>query len=228
VKLQAEGLSVRFDGVRALEDVTLSAVPGERLGLVGPNGAGKTTLLNAISGLVPVERGCIALLGRRLDRLDAAGVARAGVGRTFQSPRLVPRMTVEENLRAGRRVDAEPWLRWAGLAERRRDLAGSLTLGEARRLELARALGGEPAALLLDEPCGGLTPTETEAMVALLASAAAPPRITLLVEHKLGVVSRLCERTVVLHLGRKIFDGPSRDLHRDPRVLEAYVGRARA
>ena len=224
--LSVDGILVHFAGTTALERVSLNARPGECLGLIGPNGAGKTTLLNALSGLVRPEAGRIALFGRPLTGLAPDRSAEAGVGRTFQSPRLFSRMTVEENVRSGRAVEVGPWLRWAGLEPRRDDMAGVLTPAEARRLELARALAARPDLLLLDEPCGGLSPADTEAMVALLRDAAAPDRITILVEHKLGVIRRLCDRAVVLHLGEKIFDGPAEALRRDPRVIEAYLGAA--
>jgi branched-chain amino acid transport system ATP-binding protein len=224
VTLALARVSVCFGGTEALRDVSLAAAPGERVGLVGPNGAGKTTLLDAVSGLVRPVAGAVRLGERRLTGLGPDAVARAGVGRAFQSPRLFTRMTVEENVRAGRVLDARPWLGFVGLEARRAELAGALTPGEGRRLELARALAGEPRVLLLDEPFGGLAAAETEAMAALVLRAAAAGRITLLVEHKLGVVVRLCPRVVVLHLGEKIFDGPGASLRSDARVVEAYLG----
>jgi len=224
VTLGLERVSVRFDGTEALRGVSFGVAPGERLGLIGPNGAGKTTLLDVVSGLVRPVAGAVRLGETRLTGLGADAIARAGVGRAFQSPRLFARMTVEENVRAGRALDARPWLAFAGLEARRAELAGALTPGEGRRLELARALAGGPRVLLLDEPFGGLTPGETEAMAALVLQAAVPGRITLLVEHRLGVVTRLCPRVVVLHLGETIFDGPAAALRSDPRVIEAYLG----
>jgi branched-chain amino acid transport system ATP-binding protein len=222
--LSVEDVSVRFDGVAALARVSLRAGRGECLGLVGPNGAGKTTLLDVLGGLVRPAAGRIVFLGRSLGGLAPQEIALAGVGRTFQSPRLFTRMSVAENLRAARALDPGPWLEWARLETRRDELAVALTPAEARRLELARALAARPALLLLDEPCGGLTPPETEAMAGLLREAAAPDRITILVEHKLGVIGRLCRRVVVLHLGEKIYDGPVDALRGDPRVIAAYLG----
>ena len=226
--LSVESVSVRFDAISALSSVSLAVAAGERLGVIGPNGAGKTTLLNVLTGLVRPADGVIRLDGRSLTGLAPDAVARRGVARTFQSPRLFTRMTVEENARAGRPLDVEPWLHLVGLGARRDDLAADLTPAEARRLELARALAGTPRVLLLDEPCGGLTSGEIEEIVALLERAVAPGTVMLVVEHKLRVVSRLCERIAVLHLGEKIFDGPAGDLPSDRRVLEAYLGKARA
>jgi ABC-type branched-subunit amino acid transport system ATPase component len=137
-------------------------------------------------------------------------------------------MTVAQNVSAGRPLDAQPWLALVGLLPRRGDLAAALTPGEARRLELARALAGRPRVLLLDEPCGGLSAAETEDIAALLEGAVTPATIMVVVEHKLRVISRLCARVAVLHLGEKIFDGPPAALRADRRVLEAYLGKSRA
>jgi ABC-type branched-subunit amino acid transport system ATPase component len=226
--LSVEGVSVRFDGISALSSVNLAVAAGERLGVVGPNGAGKTTLLNAVTGLVRPAAGAIRLDGRPLTGLTPDAVARAGVARTFQSSRLFSRMTVAQNVSAGRPLDAQPWLALVGLLPRRGDLAAALTPGEARRLELARALAGRPRVLLLDEPCGGLSAAETEDIAALLEGAVTPATIMVVVEHKLRVISRLCARVAVLHLGEKIFDGPPAALRADRRVLEAYLGKSRA
>jgi ABC-type branched-subunit amino acid transport system ATPase component len=227
MRLQLRGVSVRFGSIAALGGVDLDAAPGERLGIMGPNGAGKTTLLDVIGGLQPPTSGEVRLGNRRLTGLPPERVARLGVGRTFQSPRLFTRLTVEANVRAGRGLSPASWLDLVGLLPRRGDLAGALTPGEARRLELARALAGQPRVLLVDEPCAGLHPGETDAMAALLARAVAPGQTLILVEHKLGVIGRLCDRVAVLHLGEKIFDGAPGAMQHDGRVLEAYLGMRR-
>jgi ABC-type branched-subunit amino acid transport system ATPase component len=224
VTLAVEGLTVWFGTTAALVHVEFTVSPGERLGLVGPNGAGKTTLLDVIGGLVAPRAGRVRLGGRVLGGLAPDRVAREGVARTFQTPRLFRQMTVAANVRAGRALDPGPWLALAGLADRRDELAATLTPGEARRVELARALASDPRVLLLDEPCGGLTVAETDAMAALIRRAATPGRITILVEHKLDVIAQVCERVAVLHHGEKIFDGPASAFRLDPRVHEAYLG----
>jgi branched-chain amino acid transport system ATP-binding protein len=227
VTLDIERVSVSFGPAVVLRDLSLAAAPGERIGLVGPNGAGKSTLLDVISGFVRPAAGNVRLGDVRLTGRPPDAVARAGVGRVFQSPRLFTRLTVEENVRSGRRLDPRPWLASAGLDARGSDLAGALTPGEARRLELARAMAGQPRLLLLDEPLAGLTAAEADATAAWLERAVPAGCITLLVEHKLRVLTRLCPRVVVLHLGETIFDGPPGALGTDPRVRDAYLGRAR-
>ena len=225
--LAIEGVTVHFAGLAAVDEVSLQVAPGEWLGLVGPNGAGKSTLLDVVSGLVRPRSGRVTLFDRPLTGLPPERVAHAGVSRTFQSPRLFTRMTVRENARAGRALDPRASLRWARLDARADELAAALTPAGARRLELVRAVAGAPELLLLDEPCGGLNAAETDEMVRLIREAATPDRIVILVEHKLGVIRRLCRRAVVLHLGRLIHDGPVDALERDPRVVEAYLGSAR-
>jgi branched-chain amino acid transport system ATP-binding protein len=224
VTLAVEGVSVWFGTTAALATVELVIPLGGRVGLVGPNGAGKTTLLDVISGLVAPRAGRVRLSDRMLTGLPPERVARTGVARTFQTPRLFARMTLAANVRAGRALDPAPWLALVGLAERAEELAETLTPGDARRVEFARALAGDPRVLLLDEPCGSLTAAETDAMTDLIAAGSTPDRIIMLVEHKLDVVARVCERVAVLHLGEKIFDGSSGAFRLDPRVQAAYWG----
>ena len=237
--LEVEGVSRSFGGVAALTDVCLAVGAEEVVGLIGPNGSGKTTLLNVVSGLAPPDRGTVRfdgrdLTGRRPDRIAALGIAR-----TFQSPRVLHRMTVLENLRAALFAGCpKKWrltcadharlhalLARCGLEARADALARSLTLPEQRRLELVRALAADPKLILLDEPAGGMTPAETDDMAGLIAEVAANGRACVVIEHKIDLISSLSDRICVLDFGRVIADGTAAEVLEDEAVLEAYLGR---
>jgi len=240
--LRLERVTRRFGGIEAVHALDLAVPAGARLGLIGPNGSGKTTLLNLISGVLRVDSGRILLGGVPLEALPAHRISRLGIARTFQNLRLVRHMTVRENVwLAQHSLPGASALRRATTVERGRaervtallaalDLAGdapvaSLPLPQQRRVELARALAREPKLLLLDEPAGGMTPTETEAMGDLIARLV-PPSVTLiLVEHKIDLVSRLCPRIAVLDFGRKIAEGAPELVLRRPDVMDVYFGK---
>jgi ABC-type branched-subunit amino acid transport system ATPase component len=216
VLLQLEALRVRFGGVEALAGVDLELAPGQALGLVGANGCGKTTLFNALTGVVRASTGRIVFLGRDITGAAVHDIARAGIARTFQTVRLFPTMTVADNVQrvdaAGAAEDVETALAQTGLTERRAVLAGELSLVEQRRLEIARALARAPRLLLMDEPTCGLSPGETEDMIALLAGALLPGRTAIVAEHKVHVLAALCSSVVLLDHGRKVKQGPTADL----------------
>ena len=240
--LRLEQVTRRFGGVEALQPLDLAVPAGERLGLIGPNGSGKTTLLNLISGVLRPDSGQIHLGSVPLEALSAHGIAALGIARTFQNLRLVPHMTVRENVwLAQHSLPGASALMRGTKIERRRaarvtellaalDLAGgapvdSLPLPHQRRVELARALAREPKLLLLDEPAGGMTATETATMGDLIERLV-PPEVTLiLVEHKIDLVTRLCPRIVVLDFGRKLADGAPEDVLHRPDVMQVYFGR---
>ncbi len=231
--LVAENVTVRYAGVTALDDASLRVEPGAIVGLIGPNGAGKTTLINAITGVVRPTSGTIALGTKRLDRLPAHRVARAGIARTYQNVRLFARLDVADNVRAGAFArsgtlsDSEivTLLERTGTTERDlRRRAGALPYGEQRRLEVARALAARPATLLLDEPAAGMNPAETIVLGRTIASVASSGVGILLVEHDMSLVAAICTSVVVLNFGRVIATGTPQEIARDPAVIEAYLG----
>jgi branched-chain amino acid transport system ATP-binding protein len=231
--LVVEALRVEYGGVVALDDANVRVVAGTIVGLIGPNGAGKTTLINAVTGVVRPSRGTIALGRERLDRLPQYRVARAGVARTYQNIRLFSRLSVFENLRAGAyrkrealsQADAVILLARCGLSGQ--DLgstAGTLPYGAQRRLEIARALAGNPALVLLDEPAAGMNPRETHELRAVIRALADSGAGVLLVEHDMSLVSAVCDRVIVLNFGAVIAEGTPASVARDRAVVEAYLG----
>ena len=242
--LAIDGLTVRFGGLTALEDVSLQAGEGEVLGLIGPNGSGKTTLINALTGVYPAT-GRVRFRGADLLGLSSERIVRMGLVRTFQNLRIFRRMTVLENVLAaqngmpdmrlvdllgGRHRDAARRQRARHLVERvglggdADRLAGDLPLASQRRLELARALVRDPALLLLDEPSGGMTPAETREMTGLIATLACPGRTVIVVEHKMALIVGLCTRLAVLNFGRLIAEGEPAEVLQRQAVVEAYLG----
>ena len=237
--LEVDRVSRSFGGVAALSEVSLRITAGELVGLIGPNGSGKTTLLNVITGISPAESGRVRFDGRDVTHLRPDRIALLGLARTFQTPRVLHRMTVLQNLAAAlfagstrvRKLGAADRDRLLGLLDdcglggRAGELASQLTLPEQRRLELVRTLVTDPKLILLDEPAGGMTPTETWEMARLIEEVAAVGRACIVIEHKIDMISALCERICVLDFGRVIADGTTAEVLEDEAVLEAYLGR---
>ncbi len=240
-------LTRAFGGLLAVNDVSLAVASGERRAIIGPNGAGKTTLFNLISGELPVGGGRIVMAGRDVTRLPAHVRANLGLGRTFQRNNLFFGLSVFENVRlavqhqqgVGRRlftpvshftaVDAaaERLLERLGLADHRELLAGALAYGQQRTLEIALALANEPAILLLDEPTAGMSPVETQEIVALIAGL--PRSLTvLIIEHDMDVIFSLADRITVLHEGRVLAEGPPSAIKANTQVQQIYLGAALA
>ena len=245
--LQASHLTKAFGGLVAVNDISLHLDAGEIVGLIGPNGAGKSTTFNLLTGVARPTAGTVTYLGQPITGARPPAVARLGIARSFQHVKLVPGMSVVENVALGAhlrghagafaalsrldraeeaRLFAEALLQLTrvGLAAHADHLAGSLALGQQRIVEIARALCLDPVLLLLDEPAAGLRHAEKVELATLLGRLRTEGVTILLVEHDMDFVMNLTDRLVVMEFGTKLAEGPARDIRRDPRVLEAYLG----
>ncbi len=238
--LEITDIRKTLGGLKAVDGLGLTIEAGEVVGLLGPNGSGKTTLMNLVSGALKPTEGSIRLKGQEIAGRRPDVIARAGVARTFQLVRLLPSLSLLENVAVSAmfgpqrlsRIEAEKVARACleriGLAGRETMPAGDLTYIDQKRLELARALAGEPKLLLLDEWLAGLNPTELQEGIALIRRLASEGTTILLVEHIMAAVHALCPRSVVMAAGRKIADGPTATVLDDPQVISAYLGAAHA
>jgi branched-chain amino acid transport system ATP-binding protein len=233
--LELDGVSKRFRGLLAVDQVSFAVPQGSIVGLIGPNGAGKTTLFNLIAGVFRPDRGRIGFEGRDIAGLQPHVLCRAGIARTFQIARPFGALSVLENTMVGAfrasggtaeaKARALAVLERLGLAEKSAAPAHALTLPERKRLEVARALATQPKLLLLDESMAGLRPMEVDAMVATLAGLVREGGLTiLLTEHVMRAVMALSHHIVVVHHGQKICEGTPEKVASDPRVVECYLG----
>jgi branched-chain amino acid transport system ATP-binding protein len=252
--LQVQGLSVRFGGIVALDDVSFDVAPGRLTAVIGPNGAGKTTLFNVMSAIYRPTEGRVAFGEHDLTRLRPQKIARLGVARTFQAPALFGGMTVLENLLLGRylhgrigviegglltwrarreearqREEAERVLELIDLQGERHTLVRDLPYGLQKLVDFGRALAQEPTLLLLDEPMAGMNVEEKVELAALISEAGNELGVTLLlVEHDMAVVMDLADHVVVLNFGKKIAEGEPAVIQNDEAVIGAYLGTASA
>jgi branched-chain amino acid transport system ATP-binding protein len=236
--LEVEAITKRFRGLTALTRVTFAVSRGELLLVIGPNGAGKTTLFNVITGFARPDEGRVVLDGHPITGLSPHAIVARGLARTFQIPRPFKSLTVAETVEMarpskvgtivgtlgnGRQGFAEQVLGLVQLWERRDEPAGTLSQGDLKLLEVARALATNPALLLLDEPYAGLGPTEMARLTRVIMNLGAAGLTLVVIEHKLRELMRLAQRVVVLNYGEKIGDGSPAEVSRDPQVLQAYM-----
>jgi branched-chain amino acid transport system ATP-binding protein len=236
--LEVSELNKHFGGLHAVRNVSLSVAPAEIVGILGPNGAGKTTLYNLLTGFIPPDSGRVVFKGRSLRGLAPYTIAGLGISRTFQLCRPFVGMTVLENVvvgglgaKAGARADlsqrARALLEQVGLSAKQNLPVETLSYGDQRRLEIARALAAKPALLLLDEPFAGLGSGEIADLSALIRKVHAEQGLTvMLIEHKLHEFMRLVGRVIALDFGEIIAEGTPDKIVRHPAVIEAYIGRA--
>lgn len=240
-------LSKTFGGITALKNLKLEVNRGEVVGLIGPNGSGKTTTINLVTGIYASDTGSIILDGKPITNQAADKITKAGMARTFQNLRIFERLTVKENVKVAQNIfnssifgnlivseknkeqkltnENEELLKKFKLIQVKNTKAGSLSYGEKKRLEMARALAMRPKILLLDEPAAGMSPPELDWLTVTINDLRSSGLAILLVEHHMRLVMGVCDRISVLNFGNKIAEGTPSSISKDPEVITAYLGR---
>lgn len=240
-------LSKTFGGITALKNLKLEVHTGEVLGLIGPNGSGKTTTINLVTGIYTSDAGSVILDGKPVTNQAADKITKAGMARTFQNLRIFERLTVKENIKVAQNIfyssiidnlivskkskeqelsnENEELLKKFQLIQLNNTKAGSLSYGEKKRLEMARALAMRPKILLLDEPAAGMSPPELDWLTVTINDLRSSGLAILLVEHHMRLVMGVCDRISVLNFGNKIAEGTPSSISKDPEVITAYLGR---
>ncbi|MDR2179841.1 MAG: ABC transporter ATP-binding protein [Synergistaceae bacterium] len=249
--LNTKEVSVHFGGLRAVEKVDMSVRRGTIHGIIGPNGAGKTTLFNALTGFQKLTAGKIFFRGADITGLPPEKIAARGMSRTFQNIKLFSALSVLENVRTGFHSKLKTGLfdalfhtfaykrdesfatekgleilEWVGLRDQAETRAANLAYGTRRKLEIARALALDPDILLLDEPAAGMNPVETKELMKLIQVINETGRTIVVIEHDMKLIMNVCDYITVLNQGVKICEGPPSHIRKDPRVIEAYLGRS--
>ena len=242
--LEVAGLTKRYGGLAAVDDLSFRVAPGEAFGIAGPNGAGKTTLFDAITGHARATEGRILFLGAEIQERSSHVICQLGVARTFQIPAVFPEHTVLGNVLVGayfgRRARVAPAprfddesverareaARFVGLGDRLRAIAGPLSLFDKKRLMMASAIATEPRLLMLDEPVGGLNPAEIDEVLALVREIRATGVTVVLIEHVMRALMTISDRVMVMNHGRLLFEGTPADVQRDEEVIRVYLGTA--
>lgn len=240
--LQTDALRKEFDGLVAVNDISVDFAEDELCSIIGPNGAGKTTFFNLLTGTLPPTSGTVTFKGMDITNLGASDIAREGLTRSYQITQLFQNITAFENVYIAAQTNYNPYNFWSnvddfpdieedamdaleqvGLVDKHDSIAANLSHGEQRTLELAIALGSDPEMLLLDEPTAGMSAEETQSMITLIGELAEDLPIVL-VEHKMSVVMSVSDRVVVLHNGEKIADGTPDHVRADSEVQRVYLG----